>query len=52
METREIKWEAGGSLEGDDGGFGEVEGLTEVCETCCGVADAVEEEEDVWGWLV
>lgn len=50
MESGEVEWEGCWCLEGEDGCFGEVEGAAEGAECGAGVADAVQEEEDVGRW--
>lgn len=50
MESRKVEGKRGGSLEGENDGFGEVEGAAEGSESGGGVADAVEEDDDVAGW--
>jgi hypothetical protein len=49
VETADVERERFGGLDGDAGGFGEGEALSKGSKGGIGVAEAVEEDQDVGG---
>lgn len=50
MKAWDVEGEWVGRLDCEDCCFGKRERGSEVCERGVGIAEAVEEEEDVWWW--